>query len=55
MEKNMEHEMETRVIEQYRGPNIQIISTLGPEVCKYYLHWAIWISRAWYVRLGLWF
>ena len=22
------------------------LPTLGPEVCKYYLHWAIWIPRA---------
>ena len=26
-----------------RDPSIQIIPTLGPKVCKYYLHWAIWI------------
>ena len=26
-------------------PCIQIIPTLGPKVCKYYLHWAIWIPR----------
>ena len=26
-------------------PTIQIIPTLGPNVCKYYLHWAIWIPR----------
>ena len=25
-----------------RDPGIQIIPTLGPKVCKYYLHWAIW-------------
>ena len=24
---------------------MQIIPTLGPKVCKYYLHWAIWIPR----------
>ena len=24
-------------------PIIRIILTLGPKVCKYYLHWAIWI------------
>ena len=29
----------------YRGPSIQIMFTLGPKVCKYYLHWAIWIPR----------
>ena len=28
-----------------RDPSIQIILTLGPKVCKYYLHWAIWIPR----------
>ena len=27
-------------------PCIQIISTLGPKVCRYYLHWALWILRA---------
>ena len=25
---------------------IQTIPTLGPKVCKYYLHWAVWIPRA---------
>ena len=29
-----------------RDPSIQIIPTLGPKVCKYHLHWAIWIPRA---------
>ena len=28
-----------------RDPCTQIIPTLGPKVCKYYLHWAIWIPR----------
>ena len=28
-----------------RDPSIQIITTFGPKVCKYYLHWAIWIPR----------
>ena len=28
-----------------RDPSIQIIPTLGPKVCKYCLHWAIWIPR----------
>ena len=28
-----------------KDPSIQIIPTLGPKVCKYYLHWAIWIHR----------
>ena len=28
-----------------RGLGIQIIPTVGPKVCKYYLHWAIWIPR----------
>ena len=28
-----------------RDPSTQIIPTLGPKVCKYYLHWAIWIPR----------
>ena len=26
-----------------RDPGTQIIPTLGPKVCKYYLHWAIWV------------
>ena len=26
-----------------KDPSIQIIPTLGPNVCRYYLHWAIWI------------
>ena len=28
-----------------RDPSIQILPTLCPKVCKYYLHWAIWIPR----------
>ena len=28
-----------------RDPSLQIIPTLGPKVCKCYLHWAIWIPR----------
>ena len=28
-----------------RDPCIQIIPTFGPKVCRYYLHWAIWILR----------
>ena len=28
-----------------RDPSIQIIPTLVPKVCKYYLHWAFWIPR----------
>ena len=46
MEKKMENEMEAGVIKElYRDPSIQIIPTLGPKVCKYYLHWANWIPR----------
>ena len=26
-----------------RDPSIEILPTLGPKVCKYDLHWAIWI------------
>ena len=26
----------------YRDPSIQAIPTLGPEDCKYELHWAPW-------------
>ena len=29
----------------YGDLSIQIIPTLGPKVCRYYLHWAIWIPR----------
>ena len=36
-----------------RDPSTQIIPTLGPEVCKYYLHWAIWIPRVWVSMLFL--
>ena len=57
MEKKMENEMESWVIKGlFRDPSIQIVPTLGPEVCKFYLHWAIslnpkplnpiWIPRA---------
>ena len=46
MEKKMENEMEAGVIWRlYRDRSIQIIPTLGPKVCKYDLHWAIWIPR----------
>ena len=40
-------------------PSIQIIPTLGPKVCKYYLRWAIWIPTvrlqgpSW-ARLSIW-
>ena len=30
----------------YRDPGIQIIPTLGPRVCKYYLHWVFWNGRS---------
>ena len=33
-----------------RDPCIQIIPTLGPKVCEYYLHWAIWIPGVLYNR-----
>ena len=36
-----------------RDPSIQIIPTLGPKVCKYYLHWAIWIFRGTMRATGL--
>ena len=26
-------------------PSIQMIPTWGPKVCKYCLHWAIWVPR----------
>ena len=46
MEKEMENEMESGVIKGlHRDPSIQIIPALGPKVCKYYRHWAIWIPR----------
>ena len=28
-----------------RDPSIQIIHTLGPKVCKQYMHWSFWILR----------
>ena len=38
--------METGVIKGLdRDPSIQIIPTLGPKVCIFYLRWAIWIPR----------
>ena len=40
MEKKMENKMETGVIKESKYTNIL---TLGPEVCKCDLHWAIWI------------
>ena len=43
MEKKMDNEMESGVIKGlFRDPSIQIIPTLGPKVCIYCLHWAIW-------------
>ena len=30
--------------------SIQMIPTLGPKLCKHYLHWATWIPR---VRIRL--
>ena len=46
MEKKMENEMESGVLKGlFRDPSIQIVPTLGPKVCRYYLHWAIWIPR----------
>ena len=41
MERQMKNEMETG----YKDPSIQILPTLGPKVCKYYPHWAIWSPR----------
>ena len=38
MQTNVENEMEAEVIEGLdRVPSTQIIPTLGPKVCKYYL------------------
>ena len=47
MEKRIENETETGVMRgvRYRVQHTQIVPTLGPTVCKYYLHWAIWIPR----------
>ena len=28
-----------------RDLSIQIMSTLGPNVCNFHLHWAVWIPR----------
>ena len=35
------------IIKGLRDPSIQItiIPTVGPKICEYYLHWAIWIPR----------
>ena len=42
----MENQMETGVMwGLYWDPSIPIIPTLGPKICKYYLHWAIWTPR----------
>ena len=30
-------------VSHLRDPSIHIIPTLGPKVCTYNLHWAIWI------------
>ena len=47
MEKRRENEMNIGVIEGlYKDPSIQIIPTLGPKGCDYYLHWATWIPLA---------
>ena len=36
MEKNMENQMEARVMKGLcRDPSMQIIPALGPKVCKY--------------------
>ena len=42
---NMESQSRKHQTLNPRDPSIQIIPTLGPKVCKYYLHWAIWIPR----------
>ena len=39
MDRNMGNEMDTCVrMGLYRDPGIQVIHTLGPEVCKYHLY-----------------
>ena len=45
MEQQMENQMEVGYMVLYREPSIQIILTLVPKVCRYYLHWPFWISR----------
>ena len=48
MEKKLVNEMETGGINWLdRDPNIQITPTLDPKVCRFYLHWAIWIPSIW--------
>ena len=29
----------------FRDVSIQMAPTLGPKVCKYYLHWTSWIPK----------
>ena len=42
----MENEVETGVIKGlYRNPSIQILPTLGPKVCNYYLLPYCWHSK----------
>ena len=41
--KKIENEMATGVLK--RDPGIRMIPTLGPKVCKGYLHWAFLIPR----------
>ena len=45
MEKGTIMTPQVRLKHDPGDPSIQIIPTLGPTVCKYYLHWAIWIPR----------
>ena len=46
MDKKMENEMDAGVMKGlYRDPSTHIVPTLGPKVCIYHLHWAIWIPR----------
>ena len=45
MDKKMNMKWKLGLWGLYRDPSIQIIPTLGPKVCKYYLHWAFWIPR----------
>ena len=41
MEQEMENEMETGAIRGLcRDLSMQLLPTLGPNVCNYYLHWA---------------
>ena len=56
MEKKMATELETGDRKgPYRDPGIQLMSTLGLQVCKCYLHRATWIPIHPYTRFSFHF